>query len=139
MVNRLLPKVYCYFCNTFKKYQQFCLFLLVGGLNTLFGYSIFSVFIFFGFRYPLAVFFATVLGVLFNFKTMGRIVFKSRDNSLIFRFFAIYGVQYCINIGLIKSFLFFSPNVYLAGAMATAICAVMSYFLNKYFVFTVRV
>ena len=44
-------------------------FILVGILNTAFGYSLFALFIFLNMHYSLAVFLSTVLGVLFNFKS----------------------------------------------------------------------
>ena len=50
-------------------------------MNTLFGYSIFSILVFFKIHYSLALLIATILGVIFNFKTVGIIVFKDGKNS----------------------------------------------------------
>jgi len=121
-----------------RKHKRFILFLAVGGLNTLFGYSIFSLFVYFGLHYTLAVLLATCFGTLFNFQTTGRLVFKNSDHRLLFRFLLVYVVQYFANISLIKMFLIIFTNVYISGAVATFICAVLSYLLMKNFVFMVR-
>ncbi|HBM16427.1 MAG TPA: polysaccharide biosynthesis protein GtrA [Lentisphaeria bacterium] len=114
--------------------NQFFLFLVVGGINTVFGYCIFALFIYIGLHYTLAVLFSTVIGILFNFKTYGSIVFKSHNNKLIFRFFAVYAITYIINVAYLKVFIPYC-NVYILGAIAIIPLAIISYFLNKKFVF----
>ena len=77
---------------------RFVRFLLVGGLNTLFGYTVFAICILIGIPYPLAALVSTVFGVLFNFKSYGTLVFASHDNRLIFRFIAVYGICYLVGL-----------------------------------------
>src|SRR5471030_2606365 len=88
---------------------KFIRFILVGILNTVFGYSAFALFVFLGLHYTAAVFFATILGILFNFKTFGKLVFKNPytdfNYNLIFKFFMGYVILYFINIILIKLFI----------------------------------
>ena len=60
--------------NLIKKHK-FVRFLLVGVLNTLFGYFSFATLIIIGLDYKLAALLATIIGVLFNFQTTGRLVF----------------------------------------------------------------
>jgi len=123
----------------FKKHfihdRRFYKFLCVGLLNTVFGYSIYLLLLFLGLHYAVAMFFATVLGVLFNFKTIGRLVFKSSKNALIFRFVVIYTVIYLLNTGIVKTTMFFGCNASLSGAVALVIAAPIAFFLNKIFVF----
>lgn len=116
--------------------QQIVKFIGVGIINTLFGYSLYTLFIYIGFDYKYAVFFSTLLGILFNFKTIGHFVFESHDNSLILKFFSVYAVIYIINISLIKGFSLFGMDYYLAGFLALFPCAILSFILNKKFVFT---
>jgi putative flippase GtrA len=78
--------------------NRFVRFLLVGGLNTAFGYTVFAICILIGTPYPLAALISTVLGVLFNFKSYGTLVFASHDNRLIFRFFGVYGICYVVGL-----------------------------------------
>jgi putative flippase GtrA len=115
--------------------KQFLVFLLVGGLNTIFGYLIFALFIYCGMHYIIASLLGTIVGVLFNFKTTGQIVFKSYDNSLIYRFFMMYAVIYIINIIILKIMSYTTLNMYINGMVAIPITAIIAFLLNKYVVF----
>jgi len=110
-------------------------FLLVGGLNTLFGYSLFAVLIYAGLHYTVAVFIGTIIGVVFNFKTTGKLVFKSHDNSLILKFFGVYGVIYLLNIIGLYLLEKISIDIYIAGMILILPMALVSFGLNKRFVF----
>ena len=114
---------------------RFVRFLFVGAVNTLFGYGIFALFISLGIHYAIASFLATVTGILFNFKTTGKLVFDSSDNSLIFRFFGVYAVCYVMNVACLKIFSLFQVNMFLAGALLIPPTAVLSFYLNKKYVF----
>ena len=119
--------------------QQVIRFIAVGIVNTLFGYGIYAVLIFFGLHYMNAVLFATIAGVLFNFKTIGHYVFESSDSSLLVKFFVVYTVIYGINVGLIRVFSLWSIDYYTAGFLAIVPCAAISFILNKRFVFRAKV
>ena len=117
-------------------YYQVYKFIFVGILNTIFGYSLFALFIYLGLYYPLAVLLSTILGVLFNFKTIGRLVFDSNDNGLIFRFILVYAITYLLNIfflWLLKKL--GSENMYIDGFALLIPLAAVSFLLNKFFVF----
>ena len=116
------------------KYIELLKYLIVGGINTLFGYSIFAVFLFYGFHYTLAVLFATILGVLFNFQSYGRIVFKNHSWALLTKFILIYLIIYLVNILLLIVFDFFVSNLYMSGAMVIPLIAYFGYLLNKRYV-----
>ncbi len=116
--------------------NRFLLFILVGVGNTMFGYGIFALFIFMGMHYVLAVLLSTILGVLFNFKSTGGIVFKSHDNRLIFRFFFVYSIIMIINMILLKLSIKLAFNMYLASFVITIPMAFVSYFLQKNLVFS---
>lgn len=119
--------------------STFARFVLVGVLNTAFGVGLYCLFIFLGMPYRIAVLLSTILGVLFNFRTIGAFVFKNTDKHLLFRFVVTYIVIYFINIGLIKLLIeFTSFNDYIAGIIATPVVAVFSYILQKRFVFNKR-
>lgn len=115
--------------------HRLVLFLLVSGLNTLFGYGLFALLVYFGMHYTLAVFLATAAGILFNFKTIGRIVFKSRDNYLFFKFAAVYFTGYLCNIGGIALLGKMGVNPYYSGAIMTLPVALLTFMLNRTFVF----
>lgn len=122
--------------NLFRVKSEFIKFLLVGGLNTLFGYTCFALFIFLGFGDVLAPFFANFLGILFNFKTYGHLVFKNTDNSLIFKFFIVYAIVYVSNVlGLILFAKAGLENRYISGFILLLPLALLAYYLNSKYVF----
>ncbi len=124
------------FCNL---YQQHTIlrFLVIGGVNTVFGYSIFSLFILLGLHYRLAVLLAIVAGVLFNFITYGNCVFYNNAPKLIFKFIVVYAVIYWLNITGLAFLLKHHINTYFAQAILILPLAICTYFLNKKFVFHV--
>ena len=110
-------------------------FVLVGGLNTSFSYAVYVGLIFMGLSYVVANFFALVLGILFSFRTQGALVFRNRDNRLIFRFAGFWFVLFLLNIGLISIFMRIGLNAYTAGAVALVPITLISYFVQKRLVF----
>ncbi len=116
--------------------EQFVRFLFVGALNTVFGYCVFAFFVFLGFNYIFAPLFATIIGVLFNFKTIGVLVFKNGDNRLLARFFGVYAVVYLCNVLCLKALeLGGIKNLYVSGIILVLPLAFLGYGLNKKFVF----
>ena len=115
--------------------HRFFRFLFVGGINTLFGYGMFALFIFVGLHYAVASAAATVVKVLFNFFTTGTIVFQNRDPRLIVRFVLAYCVSYVVGVGLLWIFNQFQVSNYIAGAVITLPMALLSFVLMKTFVF----
>jgi len=117
--------------------RRFIKFLVVGVLNTAFGYSLFAFFLFIGLHYVLASLLGTIIGILFNFKTTGRLVFDSSDNTLISRFFGVYTFIYIFNIIMLRLFEINGfVDMYINGLILLIPSAVVSFVLNKNFVFT---
>ena len=123
------------FCERFNLDYRFIKFLFVGALNTLFSYCVYSLLLFIGGHYAIAVIVSTVLGVLFNFKTTGVIVFKNNDNALIFKFVGVYSVTCSLNIIFLKIFDMLGFNLYFAGAILILPMALISFILMKKLVF----
>jgi putative flippase GtrA len=117
------------------KNNQIVRFVVIGIINTVFYFILYILFIFFKLDYKLAVLFATILGIVFSFKTLGSFVFKNKDNSLFIHFLLLYSVLYFVNITLINFFNDFVHDYYIAGFFATMINAVLSFILNKFLVF----
>ena len=110
-------------------------FILVGILNTIFGYIVYSSFIILGLNYGFSATIAYLICVLFNFKSYGTLVFKNNNNKLIFKFILSYILLYIIYVGVIKIFLILNFNELISGALSTIITALISYFSNKYYVY----
>ena len=117
------------------QWMEITRFLAVGVLNTLVGYSLYAAFLFYNLSYPLALLLATILGVLFNFQSIGRLVFKKYQHTLIWKFIGGYILVYCINLTFIAVITRVGINAYIAGAIALIPATVFSYFFNKFFVF----
>ncbi|QOF79247.1 GtrA family protein [Variovorax sp. 38R] len=115
--------------------SQLLRFLVVGGLNTAVGYALFAVLSWAGLPYPLAIGLATIAGVAFNFQSTGRLVFGGAPLSLLWRFVAAYVLVYLINIGAVALLLRAGLNVYVANALVILPLALISFVLQRRFVF----
>ena len=113
----------------------FLKFVLVGVINTIFGYSCYALFLFLGLHYAICVILSTILGILFNFKTTGVIVFNSNDNTKIVKFVINYAIICLLNIILLKIAKMYGFNLYYAGFFATIVCAFISFLICKNWVF----
>ncbi len=114
---------------------QILKFIIVGLINTLVGYSLYALFIYCGLSYAYALAIATILGVLFNFQTIGKLVFGSNNNALLIKFIVVYIIVFGTNLLLINCMLRVGLSAYSSGAVALIPSAAISFVLNKYFVF----
>ena len=117
------------------RHRQFFKFLAVGALNTLFGYGVFSTLIVLGMNAGLSLFIATLSGVLFNFFSTGRLVFASREIRRLPYFAAVYGLTFLINLWCLKILTATGLRPLLGQAMLLPVVTVLSFALNKIFVF----
>ena len=118
-----------------KGVSQLIKFLLVGGLNTLFGYGVFAFFLSLRLHYSLAALLGTLLGILFNFKTYGTLVFRNSDNRHLFKFLGVYGTTYLLTVSSIAVLKSFPMSAFAAGAILAVPMALISFLLNRRFVF----
>ena len=112
-------------------------FVAVGIINAAFGYGVYVFMLGIGLGYATASALATVIGVLFNFKTIGALVFGSRDSRLMFRFFAVYAAVYGVNLLGLRLLVQGGVGADTAGLVTLCPAAVLAYVLNKAFVFRV--
>lgn len=116
--------------------RRFVRFLFVGVLNTAFGYGVFVASLWSGMHYALAAAVATTLGILFNFKSMGTLVFQSRSNNKLPRFIAVYSLVYVVNVLGLGLLLRLGIREWLGGLILILPCAMLSYILNSRFVYS---
>jgi putative flippase GtrA len=116
--------------------RQFIKFLIVGGLNTLVGYAIFSAFILIGTASAVAVIATTIIGALFNFASTGWIVFRSSETTLLPRFMVVYAGQGVVNIAMLHALetIGFTPLV--AQALLLPLITILSFAAMRQFVFS---
>lgn len=111
-------------------------FLLVGVLNTAIGYALFVGFILVGTSTMVAVAASTALGALFNFRSIGVIVFASRDVSLLPRFLAVYVAQCAVNSLLLAGLHIIGMGPLIAQLLLLPFLATGTYLAMRNWVFT---
>lgn len=114
---------------------QLIRFLVVGGINTLFGYSVFFALTWFGMHYPLAIGLATIAGIAFNFQSVGRLVFGGAPRSRFWRFVGVYCVIYVLNVSGVHVLVGVGISVYLANVLVLIPLSVLAFLLNRRYVF----
>jgi len=111
-------------------------FLLVGGLNSLFGFAVFSLLAYLGAHTWQALLGSNLAGILFNFFTIGGVVFRDLGLSRAPRFALAYLCIYLVNLESIR---WLSSQVQMhqitAQALLTAPMAIISYVVMSRFVF----
>jgi len=121
----------CAFLRRFWEIRLFR-FFVIGAVNTLFSYLIYAGAILIGMHYTLATLISTVLGIIFNFFTTGKVVFRSLEGRRFFLFMLVYAVTYVVNILLVDVI---HINKLIAGALVTLPVALLSYYLNARWTF----
>ena len=112
-------------------------FLAIGFVNTLFGYCVYAGLIFLKLPYLFALFLATVAGIVFNYFSFGRVVFRVRGGWRVFAKFVIaYAMVYTVNATLLS---LLTHDHYLNAYIAQAACvlpsAAMSWILLNWWVY----
>lgn len=110
-------------------------FLLVGGINTGFSYGIYALLVWLGMGFVLANLSATVIGIVFSFRTQGRFVFGNTDRSRIVRFVVAWLLLWLFNIAVIALLARQGLNAYAAGAIALVPTVALSFIVQKRLVF----
>ena len=110
-------------------------FLLVGGINTLFGFAVFTLLIVSGVVVWISVFVSMLAGTAFNFLTTGGYVFRDLSLNRFPLFLFFYLTVFAINLFLIDYLSIFFTNKILLQALISPLLAMISYFLMSCFVF----
>jgi putative flippase GtrA len=112
-------------------------FLSAGVLNTVFGYSVYALLLFIKTPYLIALFVATVAGVVFNYFSFGRMVFRGHGGWFVFgKFFIAYVLIYGVNAALLRVFTIdFLLSPYLGQVICIPISVLLSWLLMNYWVY----
>jgi putative flippase GtrA len=112
-------------------------FLATGVLNTAFGYAVYAVLLWMGLPYAAALLLATIVGVVFNFFSYGKLVFQGETGKRTFvRFVIAYLAIYALNVGLLHlGTQGLGWNAYVAQAACMVPIVVVSWMLMNRWVF----
>lgn len=114
-------------------------FVLVGGINTLFGFTVFGVIAYLGGHTWQALLGGNIAGIVFNFLTIGGIVFRDLSPKRMVRFIAAYLGLFLLNLKAIELLTnAIQADRILAQALLTAPMAILSYLIMSRFVFPTR-
>ena len=114
---------------------QFMRYLAVGAANTGFNILVYWALLWAGLAVPLASLASVVVGILINFTTQSRFVFDNRDPWKLLPYFIVWSILYAFNLGLIWLLMRCGLDAYAAGFLSTPATVLLSYFLQKAFVF----
>src|SRR6188472_543873 len=109
---------------------QFVRFLVIGGINTAVGYTVFGVAYVLSDDHKIAIVIATVVGTLFNFFSTGRLVFGSRRLIAFIPFVFGYAIICLLNILLVHWLLSIGIEPLKGQALALPLMVLLSYQLN---------
>ena len=113
-------------------------FLFVGGLNTLFGFAVYSLLALSALSTWMVLIASNLAGIAFNFLTTGGLVFRDMSLSRVPRFLISYGVIFVIYLVLIQWLSPICGGRIWAMTIIVLPMAVLTYILQSWFVFGVR-
>jgi putative flippase GtrA len=118
---------------------RFLRFLVVGAFNTLFGYGLFYALLRLTGAPMFALTLSTILGILFNFMTTGGLVFRNIERRRLAPFFGVYFFVYLYNAAGLAILQRMGVDPALAGLLLLPGAVILSYVLNRFFVFAAPV
>lgn len=115
--------------------ERFIRFIAVGVLNTLFGYGVFAAIYLLTGSHRIAIVVATVAGVMFNYFTTGRLVFRNTGFGRLIPFVIVYSVVIVANILLVDLFDAMGLSPFIGQALSLPVMVGLAFILNDRFVF----
>tara|TARA_B100000787_G_scaffold12990_1_gene9492 strand:+ start:2975 stop:3337 length:363 start_codon:yes stop_codon:yes gene_type:complete len=110
-------------------------YIAVGIINTIFGVTAYLFFLKILNNYFFAITLSTLVGVLFNYVTYSKGVFKSSSKKSFIRFIINYSCMYVLSLVLIYFFLTKGLEVDVAGAISIIIISAINFFTLKAIVY----
>jgi len=110
-------------------------FFLAGILNTIFGWLIFSIFIFFNKPVSISLFFGMLFGILFNYITIGGYAFRKFSKLIFIKFLLANLIIYFINLQLLEKIEDIFSRIIIAQFFLLPFMAISSFIMMKKFVF----
>ena len=109
--------------------RQFAKFLVVGVVNTAFGYLVYALFVWIGLAPQPALALAFVIGVAWNFLGHARYVFGTKGFARLPHYIGSYALIYVVNALALAQLWGFGMHSLAAQAVLAPIAAVASFFM----------
>lgn len=110
-------------------HHRFGRFLVVGAINTAFGYAVYALLLLIGLPPQVALVLAFVIGTTWNYFTTARLVFRASGFRRLPHYIAAYLTVYAANAFSLEAALTRGVNPYLAQALLTPVFAVLAFVL----------
>lgn len=102
-------------------------FLIVGFVNTAFGYGVYALAILVGIAPHPALILSFVIGVLWNYQTHARLVFAAKGARRLPAYAGVYLGLYAVNAGMLEGLLRLGLPPLIAQALYLPVSAVLAY------------
>jgi putative flippase GtrA len=102
-------------------------FVIVGAVNTGFGYVVFAALVLLGLGTQIALAISFIAGILWNFRTHGSFVFGTQGYTRLPIYAAVYLVLYLLNSILLANAITAGTNPLVAQAAIAVLVAVISF------------
>ena len=109
-------------------------YYVVGGINTAFGFGLYSALVWLGLNLYLAQLISVPIAVAFNYFTYSRHVFRGHDRRP-GRFIGTYVYIYLQGVALLALIHHFVANPYASGFIGLLVGTAISYFVLRRFAF----
>lgn len=123
-----------YLIDSYQLNTKFLKFLIVGIVNTIFGYLLFSLLIFLGIDYKLSLLISYIVGILFNFFSYGFLAFSySFTKASFIKFILTYIFIYNLNVITLENLNILIQNLYLSQLASIPFMVFLTWLiLNKW-------
>ena len=115
--------------------KKYLLYLLAGGLNTIFGVFVYIAFLQMGLNYTIALALSTFAGVLFNYLTLSTLVFNISSRLVLIKYYLNYLLIYCISIVLIYFLIKLGLDQNFSGIIVIPSMSLLNFYILKKFIF----
>lgn len=122
---------------TIERLKELWTYYKVAVVNTIFGLSFFYLLIFIGINLFVAQFIGTCAGVLFNYYTFRRHVFRESKPSRV-RYIMAYAFSYALGVPSLFVWHKLVGSPYIAGFCSTIFVSFINYFILRFLVFHKR-
>lgn len=115
--------------------RTFVRFVIAGVINTLFGLLVYSLILSFGAEVWLALLTSLLMGIAFNFCSLGGYAFRDLSAKRLPRFVTSYLTVYLLNLSLLHFLQKWIASPMWCQFLLTPIMALVSYFIMSFWVF----